>query len=256
MSSTYSPLLRVELMAIGEKTNTWGPIANRNFGSLLEQAVAGAATINVTAADVVLTTQDGQSDQARCMILLVSGTAGLSRNITAPSISKIYAVVNGSNNSVVVKGAATTGVSIVTGDLAWVVWNGSDFVRLTSSPTAPTFSGRVTATGGVVLGSGAYEAGYLKLPLDAAGASITTAQRGMCVQATTTIAIPNATFAAGDAVTIFNTTASPITLTATVTTLRLAGTTSTGNRTLAGYGVCTVLFISGTLAVISGSGVT
>jgi len=312
MASTISPLLRLELMTTGEKTNTWGPIADRNFGTLMEQAVAGVAAVSVTAANLTLTTQDGQADEARCMILLVSGTPGTSRNIVAPSTSKLYVVINGSDGAVVVKGAATTGISIAAGDLAWVGWNGADFVRVTPSPIAPTFSGTVTAagfvgpltghasldlpltggtlsgaltdasgfigpltghasldlplTGGTLSGAlvapsgvtlaGGYEAGFLKLPIDAAGASITTAQRGMCVQATTTIGIPNATFAAGDAVTIFNTTASPITLTATVTTLRLAGTATTGNRTLAGYGICTVVFISGTLAVVSGSGVT
>ena len=283
MASTISPLLRLELMTTGEKTNTWGPIADRNFGTLMEQAVAGVAAVSVTAANLTLTTQDGQADEARCMILLVSGTPGTSRNIVAPSTSKLYVVINGSDGAVVVKGAATTGISIAAGDLAWVGWDGADFVRVTPSPIAPTFSGTVTAagfvgpltghasldlplTGGTLSGAlvapsgvtlaGGYEAGFLKLPIDAAGASITTAQRGMCVQATTTIGIPNATFAAGDAVTIFNTTASPITLTATVTTLRLAGTATTGNRTLAGYGICTVVFISGTLAVVSGSGVT
>ena len=283
MASTISPLLRLELMTTGEKTNTWGPIADRNFGTLMEQAVAGVAAVSVTAANLTLTTQDGQADEARCMILLVSGTPGTSRNIVAPSTSKLYVVINGSDGAVVVKGAATTGISIAAGDLAWVGWDGADFARVTPSPIAPTFSGTVTAagfvgpltghasldlplTGGTLSGAlvapsgvtlaGGYEAGFLKLPIDAAGASITTAQRGMCVQATTTIGIPNATFAAGDAVTIFNTTASPITLTATVTTLRLAGTATTGNRTLAGYGICTVVFISGTLAVVSGSGVT
>jgi hypothetical protein len=38
--------------------------------------------------------------------------------------------------------------------------------------------------------------------------------------------------------------------------LRLAGTTTTGNRTLAAYGIATIWFSSGTLGIISGPGVT
>lgn len=62
---------------------------------------------------------------------------------------------------------------------------------------------------------------------------------------------------AGFAATIFNNSASDQTITQGVgLTLRMAGTTDTGNRTLAGYGVCTVLYLSTSLAVISGAGLS
>ena len=62
--------------------------------------------------------------------------------------------------------------------------------------------------------------------------------------------------AVGDVVTIINTTAASITITATVTTLRQAGTANTGNRTLAAYGMASVVFASSTLAFINGAGLT
>jgi hypothetical protein len=68
--------------------------------------------------------------------------------------------------------------------------------------------------------------------------------------------VPNSTFAAGDAVSIYNNSASAITITASVGTLRQAGTTATGNRTLAARGLATVLFISATEAVVSGAGLS
>ena len=145
MPSTYSSLLRLELMAIGEKTNTWGTITNTNLGTLLEKSIAGAATIDVTAANVTLTSTNGTDDEARCAVLLVTGTPGTSRNIVAPSSSKAYYVVNGSNASVVLKGTATSGVTILTGTQVQVIWNGTDFVGVglvspafTGIPTAPT----------------------------------------------------------------------------------------------------------------------
>jgi hypothetical protein len=76
------------------------------------------------------------------------------------------------------------------------------------------------------------------------------------VIATGTITIPNSVFSAGDAVTIFNNSASSITISSSLTTLYLAGSATTGSRTLAQRGVATVYFISGTTAVISGSGIT
>jgi hypothetical protein len=68
------------------------------------------------------------------------------------------------------------------------------------------------------------------------------------------ITIPDATFAAGDAVSIFNNTSSGITITCTITTAYIAGTDSDkASVTLATRGVCTVLFISGTVCVLTGN---
>jgi hypothetical protein len=145
MPSTYSPLLRLELMAVGEKTNTWGNITNSNLGTFLEKSVAGATTVDVTTADVTLTSLNGSDDQARSAILLVTGTPGVSRNVVAPSISKLYAVLNSSNAVTVLKGAATAGVSLLAGEYALVMWNGADFERVGVKPVSPAFVGTPTA---------------------------------------------------------------------------------------------------------------
>jgi hypothetical protein len=68
------------------------------------------------------------------------------------------------------------------------------------------------------------------------------------------VTIPNSTFAAGDAVSIFNNTTGNITITCSITTAYIAGTdTDKATVTLATRGVCTVLFISGTVCVITGN---
>jgi hypothetical protein len=63
-------------------------------------------------------------------------------------------------------------------------------------------------------------------------------------------------FADGDVFSIYNSSASPITITATGITLRLAGTASTGNRTLQQKGLATILCVGTNDYVISGAGVT
>jgi len=68
------------------------------------------------------------------------------------------------------------------------------------------------------------------------------------------IVVPNNTFAAGDVVSIFNNTSSGATLTMSITTAYIAGTnTDKDTLTLATRGVATILFISGTVCVVSGN---
>lgn len=141
MPSSYSSLLRLELMATGEKSATWGDITNTNLGTLVEKSIAGSATVNVAAGNVTLTALNGTDDEARCAILVVTGSPGVSRNIVAPSSAKTYSVINGSNAAVVIKGSATTGVTLAAGERAFVAWSGSDFVRVGVGTDAPSFTG-------------------------------------------------------------------------------------------------------------------
>jgi len=74
------------------------------------------------------------------------------------------------------------------------------------------------------------------------------------VGASGAITIPNATFAAGDVVSIFNNTSGNVTITCTITTAYIAGTdVDKASVTLATRGVATILFLSGTVCVISGN---
>jgi hypothetical protein len=68
------------------------------------------------------------------------------------------------------------------------------------------------------------------------------------------IEIPDATFSEGDVVSLFNDTTGDITITCTITTAYVAGTDSdVATATLATRGVATILFISGTVCVITGN---
>lgn len=68
------------------------------------------------------------------------------------------------------------------------------------------------------------------------------------------IEIPDATFSAGDAILVFNNTSGGITITCTITTAYIAGTDSDkATVTLATRGVASILFVSGTVCVISGN---
>jgi hypothetical protein len=73
------------------------------------------------------------------------------------------------------------------------------------------------------------------------------------------VTIPNAVMSAGNIVSIYNNSGSSQTITQGASlTLQWAGqsTSQTGNRTLGLYGMCTILFITASSAVITGSGLT
>lgn len=68
------------------------------------------------------------------------------------------------------------------------------------------------------------------------------------------VTVPSGVFAVGDTVMVYNNSASSQTITQGASvTLRQAGTTTTGNRTLASYGVCTILCVASNTFVISGA---
>jgi hypothetical protein len=64
-------------------------------------------------------------------------------------------------------------------------------------------------------------------------------------------------FPVGSAITVFNAnTTGNITIAITTDTMYLGGTTTTGSRTLAPWGVCTLLKVASTIWIASGAGLT
>lgn len=167
MTTAYTTLLGLALPVEGELDGTWGDTVNNQITQLVEDSVAGVATQAVTSGDWTLTTTgSGAQNQARCAILIPTGSPGVSRNIIAPSKSKTYVVVNQSDAAVVLKGSATTGTTILSGNSATCAWNGSDFVEVSSGnvdgPSSATdtaivkfngTSGKVVQNSGVTIDS-------------------------------------------------------------------------------------------------------
>jgi hypothetical protein len=126
--STYSPNLRIELIGTGEQANTWGVTTNRNLGTVIEDAIAGAANITMTNVDYTLTVSDGSVDESRQMILLIGGTNSQVRNVICPSVSKVYVVKNNTAGGfgITIKTNAGTGVTIPNGKTAFVYCDGTN----------------------------------------------------------------------------------------------------------------------------------
>lgn len=144
MTTAYTTLLGFALPVEGELDGAWGNVVNNSITELVEDSIAATATASVASGDWTLTTTgSGAANEARCAILVPTGSPGVTRNINAPKSSKAYVVINQSNASVVVRGGPstpTTGVTISTGVRALVAWDGTDFVLIASGGAATNVS--------------------------------------------------------------------------------------------------------------------
>ncbi len=126
--TTYTSRLRLTLQETGENDSTWGDVANAGVFQLLEDALSLMVSVSLTAGSVVLSATNGATDQARAMILDLTGTLGAARDVTVPSVSKVYVVRNSTSGSqtVTVKTAAGTGIVIPDASTIWIWCDGTD----------------------------------------------------------------------------------------------------------------------------------
>lgn len=89
------------------------------------------------------------------------------------------------------------------------------------------------------------------------GYTLVAADHGKLIDITTGgVTIPSGVFTVGQNITIFNDSNSNQTITASGVTCYLAGSATTGNRTLAQRGICTIVCVASNTFVISGAGLT
>ena len=132
MASTYSDL-KIELIATGEQSGSWGNTTNTNLGTAVEEAITGRAEANFASdADLTLGYTDTNGTQAfRNLILNVTGTISATRNLVVPTINKLYIVENNTTGSqdIVVKTSGGTGITIPNGLTAIVYADGTNVVN-------------------------------------------------------------------------------------------------------------------------------
>lgn len=137
MPSTYSDL-KLQLMATGENTSTWGNVTNLNL-TALEEAVTGTADVPFASANVTLTLSNTNNSQtARNLRLNLTGTTGGARNLIVPSVEKLYLVNNTCADPITVKNTTGAGIAVPAGKSMWVFNNGTDVVDATTHLTSLT----------------------------------------------------------------------------------------------------------------------
>jgi hypothetical protein len=296
MASQYSAL-KIQLMATGENSGTWGNVTNDNLGIAIEEAIAESADVTFSGSNVSITLSDtNASQEARNLRLNLTGTSvAATQALTVPDIEKPYIVNNGLTDDVEVKNSTGANVTVPAGKTMWVYSTGAGVVdamtagenltglnatnvssgtlsnartTASSSNSASTIVARdasgnfaaniVTAVNvnSAILASctvdGTNSVGFKNIPQSGAAKTtsytLATGDIGKLIEVGSggSIEVPNATFAAGDAVVIFNNTSGSITLTMSITTSFIGGTDADDDSiSLATRGVCNILFISG-----------
>jgi len=151
MATSYTSLLGLALPATGELSGTWGDTVNNYLTSYVDASIAGALTIT---ADTTLTKTVGASlgSTSSQYAIIIASPASANITITAPAASKSY-IINNTSGTYTVKivGAGpTTGVTLAVNEKAIVAWNGSDFVKISSSVVATGTVTSVGFTGGLI----------------------------------------------------------------------------------------------------------
>ena len=133
--STYSPSLRIELIATGDQAGVWGNTTNTNLGTLLESSIAGYTSVAVASANQAFTALNGAPDESRNMTIALTTSTGANFAVYAPPAEKTYVIYNASSytatiyNSTVIGNttAAGAGVAIPAGKTVTVWSDGTNF---------------------------------------------------------------------------------------------------------------------------------
>lgn len=208
------------------------------------------------------TNQDPATQTAYWLVLAAKGDTG-SGDVTGPasSVDNEIALFN-STTGKIIKRATTTGMLRATSGVIAAASAGTDFVApggALGTPSSGTLSNCTV--------DGTDAVGFRNAPVNSQSAAYTAvlADAGKVILHPSTDAnartftIPansSVAYAVGTVLTFVNMTSQVVTIAITSDTLYLAGTGTTGSRSLAQYGMATAVKLTSTTWLINGSGLT
>jgi len=156
MGTSYTSTLKLGKPASGD--TGWGNTLNSEVTDMIEEAIAGKATINAwTDATNThnLTTANGSTSESRAAILrLTDTTTDLSGagNLVVPTASKLYTVMNETGQTITVKTSSGTGIAVPTAKICSVFCDGTNVVE-GASYSAAMSAATINTTGLVTVHS-------------------------------------------------------------------------------------------------------
>ena len=129
MASTYVNDLRLNELATGDASGTWGTITNTNLELIAEAFSFGTEGITTNADTHTSTIADGATDPVRSMYVKYTGTLDSACTITiAPNtVSKLWLIENGTSGSqnIIISQGTGANVTIPAGDTKVVYSDGA-----------------------------------------------------------------------------------------------------------------------------------
>lgn len=184
MTTGATGQLGLALPVQGELSGTWGDTVNNGLTQYVNIAIAGTLTLSGDGAITLAnTTGDSSatnigSTTAQYMVVRITGTQTVAKVITGPSYSKLYMVDHaGATSAVTFKAAGQSGVTVAVGEKAFVYYNGTDYVKVSSIGSTGILS---------PVGGGTGVANNVASTLTISGSFATT----LTVSATTGVTLP------------------------------------------------------------------
>lgn len=221
------------------------PVAVANGGT--GATVASTALSNLGAAASATTISAGTGLTGGGSLAANRTISVATAGITSTMLASGVAVANIGYTPVNKAGDTMTGSLTVTGNITGT----GDITR----------TGNITGTGnltGAVINDALGDVRDIPANAKSGSYSLVAADAGKYISITTGgVTVPAGIFSVGQVVGIYNNSSSSQTITqGTSATLRWAGTTSTGNRTLPSYGLCSVLCVGTNIFVVMGTGLS
>ena len=281
-----------QIISYDQTNSYWKNISlTAGTGISITPTTGGAITIaNTVTAGITIT--DDTTTNATRYLAFTSATNGTITNQNVASTKLQFNPSTGALTATSFSGSGSSLTSLTAGNLSGTIpsgvlgnstlYVGTTAIALNRGSASQSLTGITSIDGsaasvanaltvgtGLKLSSGTTYNGSAALTINAVGTTINSqtsgytlvaADAGKTISITTGgVTINNSVMSAGDIVTIYNNSTSSQTITqGSGVTLQWAGQSSstTGNRTLGLYGLATVVFISASNAVITGSGLT
>jgi hypothetical protein len=129
MASTYVNDLRLNEMATGDASGTWGTVTNANLELIGEALGYGTEAITTNADTHTSTVADGSTDPARAMFIKYTGTLDSTCTITiAPNtLNRVHIIENATSGSqsIIISQGSGANVTILTGQTKAVYLDGA-----------------------------------------------------------------------------------------------------------------------------------